>query len=243
MYWTSRGIWFKLVRNVKRMRSSLTEEVRSIAMVKTAVAWGALTRKITIRVEGEYVEGPLLTLFLRQSSLSFTSSTSPLLASSTPTNAPVVPAQPSHSSSTPLPLSRHLPLHCLPSSFGVVHAYPLVAGCPTTTTSFASAPSAIEPPWFCGVCPPEPLARIVSVACSHWRQCGAGALPLLESPQVRMAMTVERYVVSLSCVHRDREAGGCAHRTTLSRVPHCFGGFRHSPRLLMVLAVLGLVWG
>ncbi|KAH6897665.1 hypothetical protein BKA70DRAFT_1315390, partial [Coprinopsis sp. MPI-PUGE-AT-0042] len=47
------GVWFELVRNVNRMCSSLTDQVRSIAMVTTAVARGDLTQKITIQVEGE----------------------------------------------------------------------------------------------------------------------------------------------------------------------------------------------
>ncbi|TFK18039.1 hypothetical protein FA15DRAFT_731614 [Coprinopsis marcescibilis] len=44
------GVWFELVN---RMCSSLTDQVRSIAMVTTAVARGDLTQKITIQVEGE----------------------------------------------------------------------------------------------------------------------------------------------------------------------------------------------
>ncbi|KAJ2913125.1 hypothetical protein MD484_g7293, partial [Candolleomyces efflorescens] len=47
------GVWYELVRNVNRMCSSLTDQVRSIAMVTTAVARGDLTQKITIQVEGE----------------------------------------------------------------------------------------------------------------------------------------------------------------------------------------------
>ena len=41
------------VRQVNRMCSSLTDQVRSIATVTTAVAKGDLTRKIEIQVEGE----------------------------------------------------------------------------------------------------------------------------------------------------------------------------------------------
>ncbi|KAG5340861.1 Hybrid signal transduction histidine kinase J [Termitomyces sp. T112] len=47
------GVWFELVRNVNRMCSSLTDQVRSIAKVTTAVARGDLTQKIEISVEGE----------------------------------------------------------------------------------------------------------------------------------------------------------------------------------------------
>ncbi|RXW18294.1 hypothetical protein EST38_g7561 [Candolleomyces aberdarensis] len=47
------GVWYELVRNVNRICSSLTDQVRSIAMVTTAVARGDLTQKITIQVEGE----------------------------------------------------------------------------------------------------------------------------------------------------------------------------------------------
>jgi osomolarity two-component system sensor histidine kinase NIK1 len=47
------GVWFELVRNVNRMCSSLTDQVRSIANVTTAVAKGDLTQKIEIEVEGE----------------------------------------------------------------------------------------------------------------------------------------------------------------------------------------------
>lgn len=41
------------IRQVNRMCSSLTDQVRSIATVTTAVAKGDLTRKIEIQVEGE----------------------------------------------------------------------------------------------------------------------------------------------------------------------------------------------
>ncbi|KAK0444528.1 two-component histidine kinase Le.nik1-like protein [Desarmillaria tabescens] len=47
------GVWFELVKNVNRMCSSLTDQVRSIASVTTAVAEGDLTRKVEIEVEGE----------------------------------------------------------------------------------------------------------------------------------------------------------------------------------------------
>jgi osomolarity two-component system, sensor histidine kinase NIK1 len=41
------------IRQVNRLCSSLTEQVRSIVMVTTAVAKGDLTRKIETQVEGE----------------------------------------------------------------------------------------------------------------------------------------------------------------------------------------------
>jgi len=47
------GVWYELVRNVNRMCASLTDQVRSIAIVTTAVASGDLTQKIEIQVEGE----------------------------------------------------------------------------------------------------------------------------------------------------------------------------------------------
>ncbi|KAK0207938.1 hypothetical protein DFS33DRAFT_1254840 [Desarmillaria ectypa] len=47
------GVWFELVKNVNRMCLSLTDQVRSIASVTTAVAEGDLTRKVEIEVEGE----------------------------------------------------------------------------------------------------------------------------------------------------------------------------------------------
>ncbi|KAF8884646.1 hypothetical protein BD779DRAFT_1740036, partial [Infundibulicybe gibba] len=47
------GVWFELVTNVNRTCSSLTDQVRSIAVVTTAVAQGDLTQKIQIQVEGE----------------------------------------------------------------------------------------------------------------------------------------------------------------------------------------------
>ncbi|KAI0067399.1 hypothetical protein BV25DRAFT_1819727 [Artomyces pyxidatus] len=47
------GVWLELVRNVNRMCVSLTNQVRSIASVTTAVAGGDLTRKVDIHLEGE----------------------------------------------------------------------------------------------------------------------------------------------------------------------------------------------
>ena len=43
----------RLTVQVNRMCSSLTDQVRSIAVVTTAVARGDLTQKIEIQVEGE----------------------------------------------------------------------------------------------------------------------------------------------------------------------------------------------
>ncbi|KAJ7599415.1 hypothetical protein C8J56DRAFT_1000597 [Mycena floridula] len=47
------GVWLELVRNVNNMCRNLTDQVRSIANVTTAVACGDLTQKIEISVEGE----------------------------------------------------------------------------------------------------------------------------------------------------------------------------------------------
>ncbi|KAJ7736694.1 hypothetical protein B0H16DRAFT_1380008 [Mycena metata] len=47
------GVWFELVTNVNRMCLSLTDQVRSIATVTTAVARGDLSQKVTIQAEGE----------------------------------------------------------------------------------------------------------------------------------------------------------------------------------------------
>ncbi|KAJ7718141.1 hypothetical protein B0H16DRAFT_1387856 [Mycena metata] len=47
------GVWFELVTNVNRMCLSLTDQVRSIATVTTAVARGDLSQKVTIHTEGE----------------------------------------------------------------------------------------------------------------------------------------------------------------------------------------------
>ncbi|TDL24345.1 hypothetical protein BD410DRAFT_814134 [Rickenella mellea] len=47
------GVWQQLTVNVNRMCSSLTDQVRSIALVTTAVAKGDLTQKVEIQVEGE----------------------------------------------------------------------------------------------------------------------------------------------------------------------------------------------
>ncbi|KAF7290756.1 hypothetical protein MIND_01316400 [Mycena indigotica] len=47
------GVWSELVTNVNRMCTSLTDQVRSIATVTTAVAEGDLTQKVTIQAAGE----------------------------------------------------------------------------------------------------------------------------------------------------------------------------------------------
>ncbi|KAJ7328691.1 hypothetical protein DFH08DRAFT_709343 [Mycena albidolilacea] len=47
------GVWFELVTNVNRMCLSLTDQVRSIATVTTAVAEGDLSQKVTIQAAGE----------------------------------------------------------------------------------------------------------------------------------------------------------------------------------------------
>ncbi|KIJ42784.1 hypothetical protein M422DRAFT_170534 [Sphaerobolus stellatus SS14] len=47
------GVWRELTYNVNQMCSNLTNQVRSIAVVTTAVAQGDLTQKVGIQVEGE----------------------------------------------------------------------------------------------------------------------------------------------------------------------------------------------
>src|SRR5947209_5647276 len=47
------GVWRDLTDNVNFMASSLTEQVRNIAQVTTAVANGDLSKKITVDVKGE----------------------------------------------------------------------------------------------------------------------------------------------------------------------------------------------
>ncbi|QDG54816.1 HAMP domain-containing protein [Persicimonas caeni] len=51
-----RGIWKELTDNVNLMASNLTNQVRDIAGVTTAVANGDLTRKITVEARGEILE-------------------------------------------------------------------------------------------------------------------------------------------------------------------------------------------
>src|SRR3989440_85482 len=50
------GVWRDLTDNVNFMATSLTEQVRNIAQVTTAVANGDLSRKITVDVKGEIAE-------------------------------------------------------------------------------------------------------------------------------------------------------------------------------------------
>jgi HAMP domain-containing protein len=50
------GTWKELTDNVNQMASNLTNQVRDIADVTTAVANGDLTRKITVEVRGELLE-------------------------------------------------------------------------------------------------------------------------------------------------------------------------------------------
>jgi HAMP domain-containing protein/signal transduction histidine kinase/DNA-binding response OmpR family regulator len=51
-----RGVWKELTDNVNLMGSNLTNQVRDIAMVTTAVAKGDLTRKIMVDAKGEILE-------------------------------------------------------------------------------------------------------------------------------------------------------------------------------------------
>ena len=50
------GVWRDLTQNVNTMASSLTEQVRNIAAVTTAVANGDLSKKITVDAKGEIFE-------------------------------------------------------------------------------------------------------------------------------------------------------------------------------------------
>ncbi len=50
------GTWRDLTDNVNLMASNLTNQVRNIAQVTTAVANGDLTKKITVDVRGEFLE-------------------------------------------------------------------------------------------------------------------------------------------------------------------------------------------
>src|SRR5437773_3941627 len=50
------GTWKDLTDNVNWMASNLTDQVRNIADVATAVAGGDLSRKITVDVRGEILE-------------------------------------------------------------------------------------------------------------------------------------------------------------------------------------------
>ena len=51
-----RGVWKELTDNVNLMASNLTNQVRDIATVTTAVAQGDLTRKIVVDAKGEILE-------------------------------------------------------------------------------------------------------------------------------------------------------------------------------------------
>jgi HAMP domain-containing protein/CheY-like chemotaxis protein/signal transduction histidine kinase len=50
------GVWKDLTDNVNVMATSLTEQVRNIAQVTTAVATGDLSKKVTVDVKGEVLE-------------------------------------------------------------------------------------------------------------------------------------------------------------------------------------------
>ena len=50
------GVWKDLTDNVNFMATSLTEQVRNIAQVTTAVATGDLSKKVTVDVRGEVLE-------------------------------------------------------------------------------------------------------------------------------------------------------------------------------------------
>src|SRR2546423_4916198 len=50
------GTWRGLTESVNFMASSLTEQVRNIAAVTTAVATGDLSKKVTVDVRGEIAE-------------------------------------------------------------------------------------------------------------------------------------------------------------------------------------------
>src|SRR5258705_13272511 len=51
-----RGTWKELTDNVNQMASNLTNQVRDIAEVATAVARGDLTRKISVEGRGELLD-------------------------------------------------------------------------------------------------------------------------------------------------------------------------------------------
>src|SRR4029078_9329620 len=50
------GTWKDLTDNVNGMANNLTDQVRNIALVTTAVAQGDLSKKITVEVKGEILE-------------------------------------------------------------------------------------------------------------------------------------------------------------------------------------------
>ena len=51
-----RGTWKELTDNVNPMASNLTDQVRDISAVATAIAHGDMSRKITVEVRGELLE-------------------------------------------------------------------------------------------------------------------------------------------------------------------------------------------
>src|SRR5690606_35595253 len=51
-----RGTWKELTDNVNQMATNLTNQVRDIAEITTAVAEGNLSRKITVEVRGEMLQ-------------------------------------------------------------------------------------------------------------------------------------------------------------------------------------------
>src|SRR5437763_159227 len=50
------GVWKDLTDNVNFMANALTEQVRNIAQVTTAVANGDLSKKVTVDAKGEVLE-------------------------------------------------------------------------------------------------------------------------------------------------------------------------------------------
>ena len=50
------GVWKELTDNVNLMGRNLTDQVRDIAAVTTAVANGDLSTKITVEVKGEMLD-------------------------------------------------------------------------------------------------------------------------------------------------------------------------------------------
>src|SRR6185503_9674454 len=50
------GVWRELTENVNFMAANLTNQVRNVAEVTTAVATGDLSKKITAEVQGEMLE-------------------------------------------------------------------------------------------------------------------------------------------------------------------------------------------
>src|SRR5690606_30447963 len=50
------GVWQELTENVNSMAKNLTDQVRNIAEVSSAIAAGDLSRKITVEVKGEILD-------------------------------------------------------------------------------------------------------------------------------------------------------------------------------------------